>query len=169
MPAWIHGTAEMLGAGTAITHVSSDIPYASRGMSTDAGSQVSSSRDGRLDAFQAQLERELPQLTADERLEVARSVDVLVTALVPERIYIFGSYARGTPVRGLSDVDLLVVVPESTEPAYRRAQHAYAAIGSHELPLDILVLTRDEFEQQSSAEWTVQAGVQRDGRLLYAA
>ena len=86
----------------------------------------------------------------------------------PARIYVFGSYARGTAVRGVSDVDLLVVVGDSAEPSYRRAQRAYSAVGAHDLPLDILVLTQAEFDDQSSA-WSVQAEVQRDGRLLYAA
>jgi uncharacterized protein len=124
--------------------------------------------DGRKGAFEAGLARQLPQLAEDERQALALALQRVTEALRPARIYVFGSYARGTAVRGVSDVDLLVVVGDSSEPSYRRAQRAYSAVGAHDLPLDILVLTQAEFDDQSSA-WSVQAEVQRDGRLLYAA
>jgi hypothetical protein len=124
--------------------------------------------DGRKVAFHAEVARQLPQLDEDERQELALALQRVAEALRPVRIYVFGSYALGTAVRGVSDVDLLVVMGDSSEPSYRRAQRAYSAVGAHDLPLDILVLTQAEFDDQSSA-WSVQAEVQRDGRLLYAA
>src|SRR5258708_4889283 len=124
--------------------------------------------DGRKMAFQAEVARQLPQLADHERQELALALQRVAEALRPARIYVFGSYARGTAVRGVSDVDLLVVVGDSAEPSYRRAQRAYSAVGAHDLPLDILVLTQAEFDRRSTA-WSVQAEVQHDGRLLYAA
>jgi predicted nucleotidyltransferase len=124
--------------------------------------------DGRKAAFQAEVAKQLPQLAEEERQELALALQRVAEALRPARIYVFGSYARGTAVQGVSDVDLLVVVGDSSEPSYRRAQRAYSAVGAHDLPLDILVLTQAEFDGRSSA-WSVQAEVQRDGRLLYAA
>ena len=124
--------------------------------------------NGRKVAFEAEVARQLPQLAEGERQELALALQRVTEALRPARIYIFGSYARGTAVRGVSDVDLLVVVDDSSEPSYRRAQRAYSAVGAHDLPLDILVLTQAEFEGRSGA-WSLQAEVQRDGRLLYAA
>jgi len=41
----------------------------------------------------------------------------------PEQVWIFGSHAWGTPDEG-SDLDLMVVVPESDETPVRRAQRA---------------------------------------------
>jgi predicted nucleotidyltransferase len=124
--------------------------------------------DGREMALHAEVARQLLQLAEDERQELALALQRVAEALRPTRIYVFGSYARGTAVRGVSDVDLLVVVGDSSEPTYRRAQRAYSAVGAHDLPLDILVLTQAEFDGRSSA-WSLQAEVQRDGRLLYAA
>lgn len=124
--------------------------------------------DGRRVAFQAEVARQLPQLAENERHELALALQRVAEALRPARIYVFGSYARGTAVRGVSDVDLLVVVDDSAEPSYRRAQRAYSAVGAHDLPLDILVLTQAEFDGRSSA-WSLQAEVQREGRLVYAA
>src|SRR5437867_5860699 len=119
--------------------------------------------DGRMVAFQAEVARQLPQLAEDERNELALALQRVAEALRPTRIYAVGSYARGTAVRGVSDVDVLVVVGDSAEPIYRRAQRAYSAVGAHDLPLDILVLTQTEFDGRSSA-WSLQAEVQRDGR-----
>jgi predicted nucleotidyltransferase len=59
---------------------------------------------------------------------------------------VYGSHARreATPD---SDVEVLLVVEHSDEPRYRRGQAAYAPIGPHVTPVDILVVTRDEFER----------------------
>ena len=114
------------------------------------------------------IRRELPHLTAGEAADLACVLDRLVASLAPEQIYVFGSRARGTPTEH-SDVDLLVVVSSSSEPAYRRAQQAYAAIGAHRLPVDILVWTREEFDERLAAAASLPATVAREGRLLYAA
>ena len=44
----------------------------------------------------------------------------LVATYQPEQVVLFGSHAWGEPEED-SDVDLLVVLSESDEPAYRRA------------------------------------------------
>jgi predicted nucleotidyltransferase len=92
----------------------------------------------------------------------------LVEAFHPERIYLFGSQARGTAT-DTSDVDLLVIVSDTGEPGYRRDQAAYAAVGDHLLPLDILVFTREEFEARAASPASLPATVHREGRTLYAA
>ena len=78
------------------------------------------------------------------------NLERLIVALRPERVYLFGSQARGD-ARGDSDFDLLIVVPDSNLPPHRRDQEAYGAVGRHLLPLDLLVLTHAEFEQRRSA------------------
>ena len=114
------------------------------------------------------IRRDLPDLTDEEATDLARGVARLAEVLQPIAIYLYGSQARhdATP---LSDVDLLVVVPESSEPGYRRDQEAYAAIGDHLVPLDILVLTDEEFQQRRSSPTSLPATVEREGRVLYAA
>ncbi|HEV2124592.1 MAG TPA: nucleotidyltransferase domain-containing protein, partial [Chloroflexota bacterium] len=92
----------------------------------------------------------------------------LVERLQPERVYVFGSQARGT-AGAESDVDLLVVVPESDEPGHQRDQAAYAAMGWHHLPIELMVLTHEEFESRLPALSSLPATVMREGRLLYAA
>ena len=109
--------------------------------------------------------RESPPLT-DPR--VGEIVARLVTALAPERIYMFGSRARGD-AHADSDYDLLVVVTTSAEPRYKRAQGAYRALGGVGVPIDVIVLTREEFERQAVVVTSLPATIEREGLLVYAA
>ncbi len=95
-------------------------------------------------------------------------VDRLVPALHPERIYLFGSRARGDAGPD-SDYDLLVVVPASDQPGYRRDQLAYRTLGGVGAAKDVLVWTREEFECRLHLPASLPATVVREGKLLYAA
>jgi predicted nucleotidyltransferase len=121
-----------------------------------------------VDALYQRVAAELPCLSSAQALSVAASVTRLVGALRPLQIYAFGSQARGTAT-DQSDVDLLVVVPESDLPGYRRDQQAYIAVGDHDVPLDILTLTSAEFKAKLDSPASLPATVVREGRLLYAA
>ncbi|OGV73854.1 MAG: DNA polymerase III subunit beta [Lentisphaerae bacterium RIFOXYB12_FULL_65_16] len=91
----------------------------------------------------------------------------LVEALQPERIYLFGSHARGE-ARPCSDVDILVVVPDSDQPGYRRDRAAYHALWGVAAAADVLVWTHQEFEHGLRIRTSLSSSVQRTGRLLYA-
>lgn len=99
---------------------------------------------------------------------VGEIVQRLVAALSPERIYLFGSQARGEAGPD-SDYDLLVVVRTSTLPRYRRDQAAFEALLGVGVAKDVLVLTHDEFERQRTVVCSLPAMVAREGVLLYAA
>ncbi len=82
----------------------------------------------------------------------------------PERIILFGSYARGTPTED-SDVDLLVVLPfegNHTQKAIEIRRRVAAPF-----PLDLLARTPDV------VRWRVEQGdfflrdILRDGEVLY--
>lgn len=99
---------------------------------------------------------------------VGKIVQRLVSALSPERIYLFGSQARGDAGPD-SDYDFLVVVRTSTLPRYRRDQAAFDALLGVGVAKDVLVLTHDEFERQRTVVCSLPATVEREGMLLYAA
>ncbi len=90
----------------------------------------------------------------------------LVTALKPEQIILFGSYAYGEPTED-SDIDLLVIVFQSDEPRYRRASPAYKVLRSIGMPKDILVMTRAEVNRKSSVPSSLVSQVLRAGKVLY--
>lgn len=110
----------------------------------------------------------LPALAWDSVAQLAIVIARLVATLHPERVYVFGSQARGD-ARLDSDIDLLVVVPVADQPAHRLAQLAYHSAAPHSLDLDILVMPHEEFEWRSRALASLPATVLREGRLLYAA
>lgn len=90
----------------------------------------------------------------------------LVDEFHPERVYLFGSYAWGEPTPD-SDVDLMVVVPMSSESPARRAARGYRVLEGFGLPKDILVKTREEFERFVGARASLESRIDRMGRLLY--
>jgi predicted nucleotidyltransferase len=102
----------------------------------------------------------------DARLrEVVRR---LVRAYEPQRIYLFGSIARGEADAD-SDYDLMVVVPDSAPAERRRSRLAYQALRGTGTAADVLVCSRSYFESRSHASASLPATILREGRLLYAA
>jgi predicted nucleotidyltransferase len=93
-------------------------------------------------------------------------VERLVSGLSPERIILFGSRAEGT-ADDHSDVDLLVIVSDSTQLPHRRAQEAYRCVGAVGLPKDLLVLTREEFGRQTQIVSSLARRVKATGKVLY--
>jgi predicted nucleotidyltransferase len=92
----------------------------------------------------------------------------LVERLQPERIYLFGSRARGDATAG-SDCDLLVVVPQGGGSSYRQEVAAYDALFDLNFSKDLIVLSRADFDGQARAAASLPATVLREGLLLYAA
>lgn len=119
-------------------------------------------------AIQDRVSRELPHLGRAEAEDLARTVARLSAVFQPHRIYVFGSQARGTPDPN-SDIDLMVVVESAAEPPYRLSQAAYGVVGRHLVPLDILFMTRAEFDSRVPAVASLPATILREGRVLYAA
>ncbi|MBI2865416.1 MAG: nucleotidyltransferase domain-containing protein [Chloroflexi bacterium] len=102
----------------------------------------------------------------DPRL--AEIVNRLVEALHPERVYLFGSRARGeaTPE---SDYDVLVVVTELMEQPFLLERQAYRVLLGLATPVDVVVMSRERFEKRRAVSASLPATVEREGRLLYAA
>ena len=96
------------------------------------------------------------------------AINRLISVFQPERIYLFGSQARGDATSD-SDFDLLLVVPSSSEPRYRRMMKAQAALWGIWVAMDVLVLTHDEFEREKGVVCSLSATVLREGKQLYAA
>lgn len=99
---------------------------------------------------------------------VGEIVRHLVTAYQPERIYLFGSVARGD-AGAESDYDLLVVVADDAPPARRRSRLAYEALRGTGIAADVLVCTKSYFEDRRSLKASLPGTVLREGRLLHAA
>jgi predicted nucleotidyltransferase len=97
-------------------------------------------------------------------------VQAIVREVDPERIYLFGSHARGE-VRQDSDVDLLIVVSEPFGPEHSRFQEinrVYRALSSFRVPNDVLLYSSNEFAKWSQSLNHVVGCCSREGKLLYA-
>ena len=92
----------------------------------------------------------------------------LVVAYQPERIYLFGSKARGDEGPD-SDYDLIVVVPDDAPSEKRQSRLAYRVLRGTRTAADILVWTRQRFDSRLHVTASLPATVAREGRLLYAA
>ena len=96
--------------------------------------------------------------------------EAIVQAVAPERIYLFGSHARGDATPD-SDIDLLIVEEAPFGP--ERSRWKEIARIRDALPLsptatDILVYSSDEVAKWQGSMNHVISRCLREGRLLYA-
>lgn len=84
----------------------------------------------------------------------------------PEAIYLFGSHAWGTPTED-SDVDLMVVIPHSTERNTRRMQRAHRCLRGIGFAKDVLVPTRSQVDRYKHLRASLFHQVLTEGVKLY--
>jgi uncharacterized protein len=96
---------------------------------------------------------------------LAEIVRRLVEAYRPERIYLFGSVARGD-AGPHSDYDILVVVPDSAPPERLRSRLAYQALRGTGTAADVVVWPKSGFERRARVVSSLPATVSREGMLL---
>jgi len=92
----------------------------------------------------------------------------LVEAYRPERIYLFGSMARGDAGPD-SDFDLMVIVPDNAPPEVQRSRLAYRALRGAGTAADVVVWTKSSFERRARVPASLPAMVVREGVLIYGA
>lgn len=103
------------------------------------------------------------ELTAQEKIQ--EMVRRIVARFRPEKIILFGSYARGTAGPD-SDVDLLVVKPLIGS---KRQEQLDIRIALHGIGLakDIVIVTPEELEEYKDLVGTVIRPALREGKVLY--
>jgi predicted nucleotidyltransferase len=99
---------------------------------------------------------------------LAEVVRRLTEAYQPERIYLFGSKARGDAGPD-SDYDLLLIVPDEFPPERQRSRLAYQALRGTGTAADVLVWRKSAFDRRLQVVASLPATVVREGILLYAA
>lgn len=91
----------------------------------------------------------------------------IVEAVHPDRVILFGSYARGDADEN-SDVDLLVIAP-SDAPRWKRTKPILKALRGLLFAKDVVWYTPDEMERWAEEPAHFVSTVLREGRVLYAA
>ncbi len=125
---------------------------------------------GRTKEADTELTKPLPHASAtgsshDKLQDVVRR---LVEVYAPERIYLFGSTARGDWHED-SDLDIMVVVSDDTPESHRSAGLAYRALWGVGVAVDVLIWTRSAFDERLHLNASLPATIVREGQLLHAA
>ena len=94
------------------------------------------------------------------------AVEQLKAEFQPEEIYLFGSHAWGTPDDD-SDVDLMVIVPDSDERSIKRMQRAHRCLRGIGFAKDVLVPTRTQVDRYKHLRASLFHQVLAKGRKLY--
>ena len=98
--------------------------------------------------------------------EINELKDSFVKQLSPQKIYLFGSYAKGTNNED-SDFDFYIVVNDSEKDMVGLAAMAYKSIRHKQSrPVDIIVGTESRFEERKNAP-TLENEVMTTGVLIY--
>ncbi len=93
----------------------------------------------------------------------------LVEHYRPERVYLFGSAARGDAGAD-SDLDFLVVVPDDAPKEKLRGGEIYRSLTGIQAAVDVVPWRRTDFDGRAAhVRASLPATVVREGRLLYDA
>ena len=92
----------------------------------------------------------------------------LVAVYHPERIYLFGSTARGDAGAD-SDYDLMVILPDEAPPHLRRGNPGYRALRGTGVAADVQVWPQADFNRQLHLKASFPSTIVREGKLLYGA
>jgi len=94
-------------------------------------------------------------------------VQKIVKSVQPQKIFLFGSTARGQ-MGPDSDIDVMVVMPDGTH-CLKTTQHLYQQLFGFGYPVDILVTTPAVLEQHRHNKGLIYRNVLTEGREIYAA
>lgn len=83
----------------------------------------------------------------------------------PEKIYLFGSYARGDSNES-SDLDILVEFADY-EDKRKLAVEIRKALSDLPIPKDILIIKSSEIDSYKEKNWSVYSNALKEGKLLY--
>jgi predicted nucleotidyltransferase len=83
----------------------------------------------------------------------------------PDKIILFGSYAAGS-ANNDSDIDLLVI-KDTDLPKHKRSFDIQKSLRGSMIPMDILVYTQKEFEQEQQNKYSFLSTAIKTSKILY--
>ena len=98
--------------------------------------------------------------------EINNIKDIILNNIEAEKIYLFGSYAYGTPNEN-SDYDFFVIIPDNGIRPADAMQRIYKALyGIGKKPVDILVRRSSDFNLRKNL-LTIESEIAKQGVVLY--
>lgn len=106
-------------------------------------------------------------MSVQELEKLQQISDVIKQTIKTEKIYLFGSYAYGTPTES-SDFDICVIIPDNDiRPTDAIKAIRRALLPIQDTPLDIIVYKNTDFlNRQQTA--SLEQKISREGVVLYA-
>ena len=105
-------------------------------------------------------------MTVKVKEELSHICQIIAETVDAEKIYLFGSYAYGTPSRD-SDYDLCVLVSDmALRPADAVKAIRRALFSAQSVPLDVIVYRSNAFHQRAEHA-SLERKIAREGVLLY--
>lgn len=100
-------------------------------------------------------------------IEIEKIKEIIINDYHPDKIIIFGSYARGDYTSD-SDIDILVLSDrEKDKPRTRRGLSVINKLGVIHRAIDILFLTGEEYQKYQSVPQSVNATISREGIVIH--
>jgi len=96
---------------------------------------------------------------------IAEIVSRLTAAARPARVIVFGSMATGTATAD-SDLDLLVLFDGVVDP-HRESIRLRAAVGDLGMPIDVVVMSTERFEETKNVIGGIAHPAHKYGRVIY--
>ena len=100
-----------------------------------------------------------------ETTKINEIVTRIATKFNPDKIILFGSYAVGIPNND-SDLDLLII-KDTDLPLHKRSFDIQKSLIGSMVPMDILVYTNKEFEQEKNEKYSFISSAIKTSKILY--
>ncbi len=94
---------------------------------------------------------------------ISRIVNKIIENVKPEKIILFGSYAKGKPTRH-SDLDLCVVIKDNQN---IRISDIRKLFRGWQIPLDIIVYSNSDIIKWKNVKQAFPTVIVRTGKILY--
>ena len=103
------------------------------------------------------------------KAEIQDALDEMTRRIVkrfhPDKIILFGSYVAGTPTAD-SDLDILIVMPVEGS-RRRKANEIDLTLADRVVPMDLIVVTPEQYDRQKDMIGTIVREAVRDGKVIY--
>ena len=97
--------------------------------------------------------------------KISEVVDRIAHKFNPDKIILFGSYARGISDDG-SDLDLLII-QETDLPMHKRGLDIRLSLIGTMIPIDVLVYTKTEFDEEKKKRYSFINSAIRNSKIVY--
>ena len=128
-----------------------------------SGSEVSPMATANV-AFPNTVQLTEPWLVTEQKVRAA--VERIVSSARPQKVIVFGSYARGQAKPG-SDLDVLVIVDDTLANCRAESVKLRRALRGISMPMDIIVTRRGDMERLRHSPGLLYETALSEGRVMY--